>query len=228
MSMPQVIAIDGPAASGKSSTAAAVAARLGWPHIDSGALYRAVTWIAVQSRLESPDRIVAETARRGLDLAAGHPTMVVTLDGRLVGDAIRSAEVTAAVSRVSAMPEVRALVDRIMHETVQRLGTAVVDGRDIGTVVFPDADCKVYLDARPEVRARRRLAQRGREVKPDELVEETALLAERDRRDSTRGVAPLRPAADAQVLDTSDLTFEEQVARIVALAGRGPTALPPG
>lgn len=216
--MTRVIAIDGPAASGKSSTAAAVATRLGWQHLDSGALYRAVTWLALEGRITDPALIVSEASARQLRLAHGAPTMDVTVDGATVDEQIRTAEVNAGVSRIAAMPEVRALVNALQLATVARVGAVVVDGRDIGTVVFPDACLKVFLDARPEVRARRRLAQRGGAIDPAELAAETARLAERDRRDSTRPVAPLRPAPDAERLDTSELTFDAQVAWIVERA----------
>ncbi len=173
-----VIAIDGPAASGKSSTAELVARALGFRHADSGALYR------------------TETARR-----IGVPD-------------IRSPLVTAEVSRVAQLPEVRAMVNDELHRIAQ-LENVVVDGRDIGAVVFPDAQLKVFLVADPSERARRRLIQRlGRTPSGEELQEEVALLVARDARDASHTLQP----SDAVLVDTTHLTQEEQVRQIVSLA----------
>jgi len=227
----RVIAIDGPAASGKSSTARAVARRLGWAHLDSGALYRAITLAALDNLGEKAGEggTAGEgwSAQRIVGLADGLPVRLV-----LVGDvfrpevagvdvekAIRSERVTRRVSEVAAIPEVRHWVN-VQQRDAALLHHAgvVVDGRDIGTVVFPDAPLKVFLTASPEERARRRLAQRGGRVDPSELQREAAALAARDQADSTRAVAPLRAAADAVVLDTTRLSLDDQVARVVALA----------
>jgi len=222
----RVIALDGPAASGKSSTAATVARRLGWAHLDSGALYRAIT-LAVLDNLGdagtgegwSPQRIVA--------LAEGLPVRLVLVDdtfrpevaGVDVEQAIRSERVTRRVSEVAAIPEVRHWVNVRQRDAVAgHPQGVVVDGRDIGTVVFPDAPLKIFLTASPEQRARRRLAQRGDRIDPEELRREREVLTARDRADSTRRVAPLSAAADAVPLDTTRLSIEEQVARVVALA----------
>jgi len=227
----RVIAIDGPAASGKSSTARAVARRLGWAHLDSGALYRAITLAALDNLGEKAGEggTAGEgwSAQRIVGLADGLPVRLV-----LVGDvfrpevagvdvekAIRSERVTRRVSEVAAIPEVRHWVN-VQQRDAALLHHAgvVVDGRDIGTVVFPDAPLKVFLTASPEERARRRLAQRGGRVDPSELQREAAALAARDQADSTRAVAPLRAAADAVMLDTTRLSLDDQVARVVALA----------
>ncbi len=230
----RVIAIDGPAASGKSSTAAAVARRLGWAHLDSGALYRAVTLAALDNLKE---REQAGEGGRGNRTGWGAQQLVALAEDLpvrlvLVGDvfrpevagvdvehAIRSPRVTARVSEIAAIPEVRHWVNVQQREAV---GThpqgVVVDGRDIGTVVFPDAPLKVFLTATPDERARRRLAQRGDRIDPAELQRESEALGARDHADSTRRVAPLRSAADATLLDTTRLSVEEQVARVVALA----------
>ena len=238
----RVIAIDGPAASGKSSTAAAVARALGWAHLDSGALYRAITLAVLDNigegetdreTLKDPLTVAGKGTRetwspqRIVALAEDLPVRLV-----LVGDqfrpevagvdveaAIRSPRVTARVSEIAAIPEVRHWVNVQQREAV---GThpqgVVVDGRDIGTVVFPDAPLKVFLTATPDERARRRLAQRGDRIDPAELKRESDALGARDRADSTRRVAPLRSAADAVLLDTTRLSMDEQVARVVALA----------
>jgi cytidylate kinase len=228
--MLRVIAIDGPAASGKSSTAAAVARQLGWGHLDSGALYRAVTLAAIDN-LGKPGRGRGKgegwSPQRIIALAEDLPVRLVLVDsvfrpevaGVDVADAIRSERVTLQVSDVAAVPQVREWVNVRQRQAVREHPQGVVvDGRDIGTVVFPDAPLKVFLTASPEERARRRLAQRGDPVSPDEVRREAAALAARDRADSTRAVAPLKPAPDAVGLDTTALDQEQQVARVLALA----------
>ena len=218
----RVIAIDGPAASGKSSTAALVARRLGWAHLDSGALYRAITLGVLDNLGETwgAQQIVA--------LAEGLPVRLVLVDdmfrpevaGVDVAQAIRSERVTRRVSEIAAIPEVRHWVNVQQREAVQgHARGVVVDGRDIGTVVFPDAPLKVFLTASPEERARRRLAERGGGGSgAADLRREAEVLAARDRADSTRAVAPLQTAADAVVLDTTRLSLEQQVQAVVALA----------
>ena len=230
----RVIAIDGPAASGKSSTARAVARRLGWAHLDSGALYRAITLAALDNLGEKAGEggTAGEgwSAQRIVGLADGLPVRLVLVGdvfrpevaGVDVEEAIRSERVTRRVSEVAAIPEVRHWVNVQQRDAALRhhagVAGVVVDGRDIGTVVFPDAPLKVFLTASPEERARRRLAQRGGRVDPSELRREAIALAARDQADSTRAVAPLRAAADAVVLDTTRLSLDDQVARVVALA----------
>ena len=219
--MLRVIAIDGPAASGKSSTAAAVARQLGWGHLDSGALYRALTLAALDNLGEgwSPQKIIA--------LAEDLPVRLVLVDnvfrpeiaGVDVADAIRSERVTRRVSDIAAVPQVREWVNaRQRRAVIEHPQGVVVDGRDIGTVVFPDAPLKVFLTASADERARRRLAQRGDPASPEEVRREATTLGARDRADSTRAVAPLKPAPDAVGLDTTALDHAQQVARVVALA----------
>lgn len=225
---PRVIAIDGPAASGKSSTAAVVARRLGCAHLDSGALYRAVTLAALDHLGEpvgaggpawSAPRIVALAEDLPVRLVLVGDVFRAVVAGVDVGEAIRSERVTRQVSEIAAIREVRHWVNARQREAVlAHPGGVVVDGRDIGTVVFPDAPLKIFLTASPEERARRRLAQRGDKINPEELRREAEALAARDRADSTRLVAPLRPAADALLLDTTQLSLDDQVARVVALA----------
>jgi len=225
----RVIAIDGPAASGKSSTASLVARRLGWAHLDSGALYRAITLGALDNLGEqgvgSKERWSAE---RIVALAEDLPVRLVLVDdvfrpevaGVDVAQAIRSERVTQRVSEIAAIPEVRHWVNVQQREAVQgHPRGVVVDGRDIGTVVFPDAPLKVFLTASPEERARRRLAERGGGGSgAADLRREAEVLAARDHADSTRAVAPLKAAADAVVLDTTRLSLEQQVQAVVALA----------
>lgn len=224
-----VIAIDGPSASGKSSTARAVAEALGFAHLDSGALYRGVTLVALREAAEQnvggPLELAAETILRaaedrGLMLHPDGAGFAAYLDGEPVDTAIRDAEVTRQVSAVSAVPVIREWVNSRLRQLVRAGRSVVVDGRDIGTVVFPDADLKIFLTASPATRAGRRLSQRGEAAAPEDLERETALLASRDQADSTRLVAPLRRADDATDLDTTGMTFEQGVTRILEQARR--------
>jgi cytidylate kinase len=214
-----VLAIDGPAASGKSSVAAQVAQCLDWVHVDSGALYRAVTVVALElgDAAAGAPTIVREAERRGVDLIVAADGAHVVVDGRRVDERIRSAEVTAGVSAVSALPEVREWVNRRLRSLVGQGRAIVMDGRDIGTAVFPDAPLKIFLTAPAPVRAERRLRQRGEPVATDSVEAEAQRIRLRDRADRDRPVAPLQPAADAVQLDTSELTFETVVSRILSL-----------
>jgi len=224
----RVIAIDGPAASGKSSTAARVAQALGWAHLDSGALYRAVTLAAIDGLGQGGSgKGEGWSAQRILALADERPVRLVLVDnsyrpevaGVDVEAEIRSERVTARVSAVAAIPEVRRWVNAQQREAVAAHPSGVVvDGRDIGTIVFPDAPLKVFLTASPHERARRRLNQRGQGTEGDELARERRALEARDEADSSRPVAPLRAAADAVQLDSTRLSLEEQITRVVALA----------
>jgi cytidylate kinase len=216
----QVLAIDGPAGSGKSTTAKAVARRLGLPHVESGALYRAVTLAALDADVPfEGQRLVALARSLPIRLDLTDTGFRPEIAGTDVSREIRSDRVTADVSEVSAIPEVRDWVNEEVRAAVGRHPRgAVLDGRDIGTVVFPDAVLKVYLTASPEERARRRLRQVGKSVDGTAVQDEVAALAARDDADSSRVVAPLRPAEDAVRLDTTGLSFDEQVSRIVELA----------
>lgn len=230
--MLRVIAIDGPAASGKSSTAGLVAEQLGWAHLDSGALYRALT-LAALDNLGEGGRHKGEAwpAQQVVDLAGRLPVRLVLagksfrpeVAGADVEQAIRGERVTRLVSAIAAMPEIRTWVNTQQRRAVAGMGSGggvVVDGRDIGTIVFPEAPLKVFLTATPDERARRRLSQRGQAVDPELLRRESQALAARDAADASRPVAPLKPAQDAVLLDTTSLTLEEQVAHVVELARR--------
>lgn len=213
---PIVIAIDGPAASGKSSTAQWVAKRLGFSHVDSGALYRAVTAVALRRHPDSSgwnSPMLLECAA-GVGLEPEGHSFSPTFDGHRLDDEIRSAEVTGHVSQVARETAVRAWVNGMVKQTAASFDI-VVDGRDMGTAVFPNADLKVFLVADPWERARRRLLQSlGRSPNDDEIAEETQRLVHRDAGDATQTVQ----APDAVLIDTTYLTQEEQVERIVALA----------
>jgi cytidylate kinase len=215
---PRVIAIDGPAASGKSTTAAAVARELGALHLDSGALYRGLTAVALELTGREAGAILGAAEGRGLALRQAGEEVIPYLDGRPAEDRIRGGDVTWFVSEVSALPAIREWVNARLREAVSQQTLVVMDGRDIGTAVFPDAPVKVFLTATPEARARRRLLQRGDRPSPAQVASEAAILAERDRKDTTRTVAPLRRSPDATLLDTTTLSFEEQVGEIVRLA----------
>jgi cytidylate kinase len=211
-----VVAVDGPMGSGKSTVARRVAARLGFVYLDTGAMYRAVGLMATEAGvgLDDEEAVVALARSTGLRFDGDGRLFA---DGRDVSEAIRTLEMGAAASRVSALPGVRGL----LVEKQRRLAgdsDIVMEGRDIGTNVFPDAAVKVYLTARPDVRAARRAAElreRGDAVDDAEVL---SGLLERDRRDSTRAVAPLRKAADAVELDTSDMSLDEVVEAVVSVA----------
>jgi len=210
------IAIDGPAASGKSSTAKAVARELGFRYVDSGSLYRAAT--AARLRRDSDASTWSEDsvldAARGVSLVPVEFGFVPLLKGRPADDEIRGDAVTHRVSLVAKMPRVREWVNAQARATARDYDV-VVDGRDIGTVVFPDAKLKIFLIADAEERARRRVLERtGREPTEEEIFDETARILLRDELDASQSVK----AADAVVIDTTRLTQAEQIARIVDLA----------
>lgn len=216
-----IIAIDGPAGSGKSSTAKAVAARLGYRHLDSGAFYRAITLAALRAGIDPEEWPFLRAEQLHSFGVAGTPEVSgyrMTVRGEDVSEAIRSTEVNAHVSRMAAVPAVRDwLLDALRSAGAS--GGLVADGRDIGTVVFPDAELKVFLVADAEERARRRLAEQGTAAASiDEVRAEAARLEARDQLDSNRPVAPLVQAPDAVRLDTTELDFEDQVGAIVRLA----------
>jgi cytidylate kinase len=198
-----VVAIDGPAGAGKSSVARAVAKRLGYTYLDSGAMYRSVA-LAARERGLDPAAVAGQVR---IELGAE-----VRLDGRDVTSAIRAPEVSEAASRVAADPAVRAAMVREQHRLLSR-GDWVAEGRDIGTVVVPEAELKVFLTADPGERARRRAAELG--VDPARVLPE---LEARDQRDGSREHSPMIAAADAVVLDTTDLSFDEVVRRVAELA----------
>jgi CMP/dCMP kinase len=200
-----LIAIDGPAASGKSTTARALADRLGFTYLDSGAMYRCVALLAMSFPAKAP-AVLARDAR--IELGPGR----VVLDGRDVTEAIRAPAVSEAASRVAADPGVREVIVAKQRALIAR-GDWVVEGRDIGTVVAPDADVKVFLTASPRERARRRARELGGD--PEQVLAE---LRRRDERDSTRADSPLRPARGAFTLDTSEMSLDAVVSRVAELA----------
>lgn len=206
-----IVTLDGPGGTGKSSASRELARRLGLPHLDTGAYYRAATLAALRSGVDPEDESTAAECVSSLDLDQSAGRMF--LNGEDVSGEIRSDEVTAAVSAISRHPGVREqLVQRQRDWVGERGGVAVVEGRDIGSVVFPDAEVKVYLDARPEVRAQRRSDESG-----EPFEEVLADLRRRDALDSGRASSPLKVPEGAAVIDTSDLSLEQVVEALLAL-----------
>lgn len=218
-----IIAIDGPSGAGKSSVAKAVAKKLGFSCLDTGAMYRAVAWQALQNGTALNDAEALGAIARGYDIEFGHvegepvPKRVF-IGGAEVTEAIRTSEIDRAVSPVSAVPAVReALVEQ--QRRIGRAGNYVVEGRDIGTVVFPEAETKVFLTASNEERARRRVLQNAeRGVGSTDYEEVLADLIRRDEADSSRVASPLRAAEDASRIDSTAHSMEEVVDMICALA----------
>ncbi len=204
----RVIAIDGPAGSGKSTVAKRLAARLGLEYLDTGAMYRAVTFAALRRNLDPSD---ADDVARLAGKVEMSVDEAVTVDGVDATIEIRGPEVTRAVSQVAANPGVRKEMVRRQQEWATARGGGVLEGRDIGTVVFPDAELKVFLTARPEVRAERR----SKEVADLDYETVAADIARRDALDQGREASPLEEAADALVVDTSDLDVDDIVEDLV-------------
>lgn len=208
-----VIAIDGPAGAGKSTAARELARRLGYQYLDTGAMFRAVTWKALQLGLPLDDcEAVERMAAESVIEFAGARRERVAVDGQDVTERIRTQEIGQAASRVATYPGVREVLTRIWRQ-VGREGGVILEGRDIGTAAFPDAELKFFLDARPAVRAERRFRERDRASREtlDRVAEE---LARRDAADRAREHAPLVEAKDAIIIDTSELTAAETVERL--------------
>ncbi len=213
------VTLDGPSGTGKSSVARALAVRLGAAYLDTGAMYRAATVAVLDAGVDPEDAAAVadrvDAARIEVGTAAG--TELVQVDGVDVAERIRGAEVTRSVSAVSAVPAVRRLLVDRQRDLVAGADAIVVEGRDIGTVVLPDATLKIYLTAAPEVRAERRAGQLG-VTDPAEIADIAADLRRRDEYDSSRADSPLRPAEDAVLVDSSGLDRDAVVDRILELA----------
>jgi cytidylate kinase len=209
-----IVAIDGPAGAGKSTVARRVADRLDFHLIDTGALYRIVALRALEAGLDPDDgEAIAELAR-ALELDFSEDGL--TCDGEVVGDEIRTPEVSQTTSQISSLPPVREALLGVQRR-IGRRRDSVLEGRDIGTVVFPEAEVKIFLTATAEERGRRRweeLTERGESAELDEVVEE---MRQRDKRDRSRDVAPLKQASDAVVVDSTELDPDEVVDRILAI-----------
>lgn len=212
-----VVAIDGPAGAGKSTIAKLAAEKLGYAYIDTGAMYRSVAWKFLQTGKAFDEDFISGLSKTMLiDFKPEAKINRVFVDGTEVTDAIRTPDVTAIVSRVAAIGAVReAMVDQ--QRRMGEAGGVLMDGRDIGTVVFPNAQLKIFLTASVEERARRRYAEmvaKGQQVDLQQLQED---IAERDKQDSERAISPLRQAEDALLLDTSDMGISEVTERILQL-----------
>ncbi len=213
----RVIAIDGPAGAGKSTIARALAKRLGLQYLDTGAMYRAITFAALERGVSLDDTVAVGALAR--DAALEVSESGVTVDGLDATAAIRSAAVTAAVSKVAANSEVRTEMRARQQRWAVEHGGGVIEGRDIGSVVFPDAELKLYLTASPRIRAQRRVAEAGGDV--DEIE---AAIAARDHHDSHRADSPLTFANGSIVVDTSGSSIDDVLAHIAELMSRGSTA----
>ncbi|NNF14467.1 MAG: (d)CMP kinase [Gemmatimonadetes bacterium] len=215
-----IVTLDGPAGSGKSTTAREVARRLGFRHLDSGALYRALTLALLESDVPAGEWAdLDEQAMRALDVTvtAKGTELEVGVGGRVVNSELRSKEVTAQVAYLASLPVARACLLNLQRAAGAQ-GRLVADGRDMGTVVFPHADVKIYLVAELGERARRRLREGGmEEPSEEEVVTHSGVIAERDRHDSEREHSPLRKPEEAELIDTTRLSFDEQVEAIIRL-----------
>lgn len=214
-----IIAIDGPAGAGKSSVARRVAERLGMSYLDTGAMYRAVAWLARRRGVDLDDAAAAGRLAREhqVELYATPAGPAVAIAGYEVTDELRRAEMSDAASRIAVHPEVRRAVVAT-QQALMRRGDWVADGRDVGTVIAPQAEVKIFLDAHLAVRAERRLADlraAGRAIELERVLDD---LRERDERDRRRAAAPLAAATDAVLLDSTDLTEDEVVARVAEIA----------
>ena len=222
MTRPSIIAIDGPAASGKSTIGGLLAERLGYVYFDTGVMYRAVTLAALDRGIPIGDEAGVTALARDLSIDVVRPAVddgrqyTVLADGQDVTWEIRRPDVNRGVSPVSAYPGVREALTT-QQRRIGRKGQIVMVGRDIGTVVLPDADLKIYLDATPEERARRRYRETLARGEPADFAEVLASVRRRDRIDSGRTLAPLRVAKDAVVVDTTTLDLAHVLARVVAL-----------
>lgn len=215
----QIIAIDGPAGAGKSSTARMVAQKLGFAFLDTGAMYRAATWWALHNScdLDNADALAQSTAEMQLDIREENGQQQVTVNGTDITDAIRTTEITRQIYKLDQNSAVRRQLVALQRQFGERSPT-VAEGRDIGTVVFPNAKCKIYMDASPEVRAKRRMLQmqeKGMSADYDAILQD---IVERDTLAMQRDDSPLCKAEDAILLDTSNLNFEEVVNAIITIA----------
>lgn len=216
-----VLAIDGPAGSGKSSVSRQVASTLGWIMLDTGAMYRAITWAVLKAGVDPADseQVGVIAGESIIEMDTRPDALSVYVNGIDVSSDIRSAEVTSAVSAVSAVAKVRDRLVQLQRDTVRKCRRGVViEGRDIGTVVLPNAQLKVFLTADPRTRAGRRSAELGKSFSEEELAKMQLMIEERDFKDSSREVSPLRAAPDAVIIDTSELTLDQVVHEICQLA----------
>lgn len=221
-----VVTIDGPAASGKSTVARRVARRIGATFLDTGAMYRAVTWAAMQDGVDWNDReqLAGVVERHAFAFEAADDAMLVFVDGVDITEKIRDPELTANVRYIASSGPLRAKLVEMQRQFARRCGRVVTEGRDQGTVAFPDADVKFYLVAEASERARRRKAELDAQGVAADLDELRRAIEARDRSDESRAVGPLRPAADAICIDTTRLTVEEVVQCLLGHINAGQNA----
>ena len=212
-----VIAIDGPSGAGKGTVARAVASQLGYRHVDSGAMYRAVGWKAVQEGVPLDDEAAVARLAEASVIHVGLDRVMI--DGDDITRSIRTPEIDRAAAAVARLPRVRSVLVNQQREQGEN-GGIVMEGRDIGTVVFPHADVKIYLDASPEERARRRAADPAHTGGPKAVADVATLLTERDRLDKTRSTSPLYAAPDAVVVDTTDKPVDAVVEEVLNVIER--------
>lgn len=213
-----MVAIDGPAGSGKSTVAKLTAKKLGYRYLDTGAMYRTATLISMQSGIspENEEELVREAEAREMYFEYANGVSRVVLDGRDVSEDIRLPDLTRLIGPVCELPGIRRIMGGIQRKMGEN-GGVVLEGRDISTVIFPDAEVKIYLDAVPEVRTRRRMQElngKGVTANFDDVLKD---MIARDQRDITREVAPLKKAKDAVVIDTSEMNIDEVVAKVIGL-----------
>jgi len=215
------IAIDGPAASGKSTTAKNIAQKLNYLYIDTGAMYRALTLAIIRVKIDASDEvgIIKLALNSNIELKQSDSELRTFLNGKDVSHEIRLPEINQIISKISAYPEIRKIMVQ-KQQTLAQHGGIVMDGRDIGTVVLPDAEVKIYMEAKLSERAKRRFDELQKKGIKSDLTEIEKEIANRDQTDSNRTASPLKPAIDSIIIDTSNLTIEEQTNKCMKLINK--------
>ena len=212
------VAIDGPAGSGKSSVADIVAKRLGYLHIDTGALYRAVAYYALKKGInfEDEDEVAESLHNVKIEIVSANGTQKTVLNGKVLGEELRMSDVSKAASKVAGYGEVRDFLLKTQRECAEK-NNVVMDGRDIGTVILPNADVKIFLTASAEERAKRRFLQNASQDQKDSYEDILEMINKRDKDDMNRAISPLKMAEDAVLVDTSNFNFDQTVERVIEI-----------